>query len=598
MQLEILSNLGKIGVSTLPSERTGHNFSPRHRIAYVSIIRNRHSETVDRALVSRNSVLRPKFHPGACVLVHRLSCLLGQTWIFVRLGVEAAREAPIPNRHFDLIGDKTLFLGRKTFISRSKITILANDLPDFKVFWQKRLPRLRESLAEPTHGASLPRRSDVVLNSARDLLPSDHNSKSTLRDGRQGAGFAEFRSGAEISPRSVCTSTPIVVPLWSDADICSPGDRRYSHPLQFIPTPSAKELGITFRPGIRIAYVSIIRNRHFETVDRALVSWNSISGPKFRPGACVLIFVHPRVKIARKAPIRNRHFDPVGKRSHSEISGLAPKFLSGSVVAGYLLPRSLIWVLEHRRYGHPLQFIPTPSAKELGITFRPRIGIAYKRLPRLRELLAEPTHGVELPQRSEVMFNSARDLLPRSLIWPKFRPGACALVHRLSCPLGRTQIFVRPGVETAREAPIQNRHFDPKRLPRLRELLAKPTHGASLPRQSEVVFNSARDLLPRSLILVLEHRRYSHPLQFIPTPSAKKLGITFRPGIRIAYVAIIRNRHSETVDRGIVSRNSVPGPKFRPGACVLVHRLSCPFGQTRIFVRPGVETAREALIWN
>ncbi|MQL98166.1 hypothetical protein Taro_030872, partial [Colocasia esculenta] len=31
----------------------------------------------------------------------------------------------------------------------------------------------------------------------------DHNSESALRDGQQGAGFAEFRSGAKISPRSV-----------------------------------------------------------------------------------------------------------------------------------------------------------------------------------------------------------------------------------------------------------------------------------------------------------------------------------------------------------------------------------------------------------
>ncbi|MQL87415.1 hypothetical protein Taro_019939 [Colocasia esculenta] len=73
-----------------------------------------------------------------------------------------------------------------------------------------------------------------------------------------------------------------------------------------------------------------------------------------------------------------------------------------------------------------------------------------------------------------------------------------------------------------------------------------------------------RDLLRRSWIWVPEHRRYSHPLRFIPTPSAKELGITFHTGIRIAYVTTIRNWHSETVDKALVSRNSVPVPKFPP----------------------------------
>ncbi|MQM22885.1 hypothetical protein Taro_055943 [Colocasia esculenta] len=73
-----------------------------------------------------------------------------------------------------------------------------------------------------------------------------------------------------------------------------------------------------------------------------------------------------------------------------------------------------------------------------------------------------------------------------------------------------------------------------------------------------------RDLLPRSWIWVPEHRRYSHPLRFIPTPSAKELGITFRTSIRIAYVTTIRNRHSETVDKALVLRNSIRGPKSPP----------------------------------
>ncbi|MQM21463.1 hypothetical protein Taro_054504 [Colocasia esculenta] len=94
--------------------------------------------------------------------------------------------------------------------------------------------------------------------------------------------------------------------------------------------------------------------------------------------------------------------------------------------------------------------------------------------------------------------------------------------------------------------------------------MAEPTRGAAQSQRSEVVFNSMRDLLLRSWIWVPEHRRYSHPLRFIPTPSTKELGITFRTGVGITYVTTIRNQHSDTVDRALVSRNCVPGPKYPP----------------------------------
>ena len=107
------------------------------------------------------------------------------------------------------------------------------------------------------------------------------------------------------------------------------------------------------------------------------------------------------------------------------------------------------------------------------------------------------------------------------------------------------------------------------------------------------MFNSTRDLLPRSWIWVPEHRRYSHPLRFIPTPSAKELGITFRTGIGIAYVTTIWNRHSETVDKMLVSRNSILGAKFHRGACVLVHRLPYPpVGCGYLFARGSEPPAR------
>ncbi|MQL68527.1 hypothetical protein Taro_000835 [Colocasia esculenta] len=93
---------------------------------------------VDRALVSRNSVSEPKFCSGACVL-HRFSYPFGRTRIFVRQATGTARDDPIRNGHFDPVG----------------------------------------------------------TNSYRNRL-CGHNSESTLRDGRQGAGFTEFRFGAKI----------------------------------------------------------------------------------------------------------------------------------------------------------------------------------------------------------------------------------------------------------------------------------------------------------------------------------------------------------------------------------------------------------------
>ncbi|MQL76099.1 hypothetical protein Taro_008475 [Colocasia esculenta] len=58
-------------------------------------------------LVSRNSVLGPKLHCRAYVLVHRFSYPLGQTRIFVRIVIATAREVPIRNRHFDPVGTRS-----------------------------------------------------------------------------------------------------------------------------------------------------------------------------------------------------------------------------------------------------------------------------------------------------------------------------------------------------------------------------------------------------------------------------------------------------------------------------------------------------------
>ncbi|MQM01429.1 hypothetical protein Taro_034190 [Colocasia esculenta] len=235
------------------------------------------------------------------------------------------------------------------------------------------------------------------------------------------------------------------------------------HPLRFIPTPSAKELGITFRTGIGITYVTTIRNRHSETVSRALDSRNSVLGPKFPPGAVCTstltdvpsgqtwIFIRPGVGTAREAPIQNRHLDSVDKWSHSEISGPAPKFLSGITVAGCRCDRIRTPL---RSNGHNFSLgyqnrLQDPNSEAaLRGARRPIIAsgdntsfqgrktfishseitiladdLPYskvfwqERLPRLCKSLAEPTRGAALSQRSEVVFNSTRDLLPRLWIW-------------------------------------------------------------------------------------------------------------------------------------------------------------------------------------
>ncbi|MQM05734.1 hypothetical protein Taro_038549, partial [Colocasia esculenta] len=157
-------------------------------------------------------------------------------------------------------------------------------------------------------------------------------------------------------------------------------------PFQIILTPSAKELAITFSLSIRIAYVTTIRNRHSETVNRTLVSQNSVLGQKFHRGVCVLvhrllhplsetqIFVRPAIGTAREAAIRNRHFDPVGTRSDSEIFGPTPNSSSGAWVQA----------ADAIAYGHRFA--------QIGITFRSVIEIAYKTPIRNRHSEAFDAH--------------------------------------------------------------------------------------------------------------------------------------------------------------------------------------------------------------
>ncbi|MQM04976.1 hypothetical protein Taro_037784 [Colocasia esculenta] len=93
--------------------------------------------------------------------------------------------------------------------------------------------------------------------------------------------FGDFRSGAKIP---LCSDSLEYENRWRSRHTEPPShsDRKSCSTRREISSP-AKELGITFRTGIGIAYVTTIQNRHSETVDKAQVSRNSISDPKFPP---------------------------------------------------------------------------------------------------------------------------------------------------------------------------------------------------------------------------------------------------------------------------------------------------------------------------
>ncbi|MQL99277.1 hypothetical protein Taro_031998, partial [Colocasia esculenta] len=271
------------------------------------------------------------------------------------------------------------------------------------------------------------------------------------------------------------------------------------------------------------------------------------------------IIVRPAIGTAREAAIRNRHFDSIGTSSDS--IDYANRWRS---------PHAEPPSHSDRKSCSNRREISSPGDKT---SFRGRKTIIshseiailaddlpyskvflQQRLHRLRESLAEPTRGAAQSRRSEVVFNSTSYLLPRSWIWvPEHRRYSHPLWFIPTTSVKELGITFRTGIGIAYVITIRNRHSKTVDkallLHRLRESLAEPTRGAAQSQRSEVVFNSTRDLIPRSWIWVPEHRRYSHTLQFIPTTSAKELCITFRTGIGIAYVTTIRNRHSETVDR-------------------------------------------------
>ncbi|MQL90299.1 hypothetical protein Taro_022895 [Colocasia esculenta] len=207
--------------------------------------------------------------------------------------------------------------------------------------------------------------------------------------------------------------------------------------------------------------------------------------------------------------------------------------------------------------------------------------------------------------------------IQRFPVWrPNSSPGARsraadAIVY--GHPFSQMGITFCSVIRIAYKTPIRNRHSETPNAPLLPQAIRRhfgvkkpsfrslklqflptisPIQSRPLTAIGSHVQLDARSA-PRSWIWVPEHHRYSHPLRFIPTPSAKELGIIFRTGIGIAYVTTIRNRHSETVDRALVSQNSALESKFPSGACVLVHRLSNPLvGRDNLFARGSEPPAR------
>ncbi|MQM23586.1 hypothetical protein Taro_056652 [Colocasia esculenta] len=125
----------------------------------------------------------------------------------------------------------------------------------------------------------------------------------------------------------------------------------FATPSGLLPPPSPEEMGITFRPVIRITYVTTLRNRLSEPVEKTPVSRNS------EPDA-------------RKATSGRVHSDSVGPGPDSEISGSAPGFRFRRAAAA---PDA---------HGFRHAFGKT------AITFRPGIGIAYMTTFRNRHLEA------------------------------------------------------------------------------------------------------------------------------------------------------------------------------------------------------------------
>ncbi|MQL72889.1 hypothetical protein Taro_005261 [Colocasia esculenta] len=173
----------------------------------------------------------------------------GRTRIFIRPGVGIASEAPIQNRHFDPVGKW----------SHSEISGPAPKFLYGSAVAGCRCDRIRTPLRSNT--PSITRIAGGAHTRSRPITVIGSRVQLDVRSPPQGAGFAEFRFGAKIRHRSVCTSTPTAVPS---------GRTR-----------------IFIRPRFRTAREAPILNRHCDPVGKRSHSEISGPAPKFLSGSAV-----------------------------------------------------------------------------------------------------------------------------------------------------------------------------------------------------------------------------------------------------------------------------------------------------------------------
>ncbi|MQM20956.1 hypothetical protein Taro_053986 [Colocasia esculenta] len=256
----------------------------------------------------------------------------------------------------------------------------------------QRLPRLRDSLADPTRGAAQSQRSEVVFNSTRDLLPSerighnfphmhrnclcDHNSESALRDGRQGAGFMELRSGVKIPPGVCVLVQPLSYPPVGRGYLFARGSEPPARP-QF-------RIGISTRSVNGRIRRFPVRRQNSSPGARSLVADAIAYGHRIAQTSMTFRSV---IRIACKTPIRNWHSEaidasllPQAIRCRFMVEN--PSFCT--LKFSDSLDYAIRWRSPHaeppnhndRKSCSTRREISSP-AKELGITFRTGIGIAY-----------------------------------------------------------------------------------------------------------------------------------------------------------------------------------------------------------------------------
>ncbi|MQL84090.1 hypothetical protein Taro_016587 [Colocasia esculenta] len=439
----------------------------------------------------------------------------GRTRIFIRPGVGTAREAPIQNRHFDPVGKwshSEISGAAPKFLSGSAVA--GSDSLDYANRW-------RITHAEP------PSHSDWMSCSTRREISSP------------GSGYG--------CPNSADITVDRALVSWNS-----------------VPGPK-------FPPE---------RNRHSETVDRALVSWNSISGPKCPP---VRVYEYTDCRTLRSdadiySPgVRNR---PRGPNSESALrSGRSDS-----------LDYANRWRIPHAEPPSHNNWKSCSTRREISSPVA---------TPSITRIAGGSHKRSRQSQRSEVVFNSTRDLLPSSDSldyanrWrlPQAEPPShsdrksCSTRREISSPVKELGITFRTGIGIAYVTTIRNRHSEMvARALVLRNSVPGPkspperVYGAQIPLRergrrlpmrshtdtpSDSLDYANRWRIPHAELPSHSDRKSCSTRREISSP-VKELGITFRTGIGIAYGTIIWNRHSETVDRALVSRNSVLGAKSSP----------------------------------